>query len=41
VALANHLTGIDGFVTSLKRAIYQRNKITKFEQQPDTNNTPI
>jgi hypothetical protein len=34
IALANNLSGIDGFVTSLKRAIYQRNKIVQFEQTP-------
>jgi hypothetical protein len=41
VALSNYLSGIDGFVTSLKRAIYQRNKILKAEQQPSVDNTPI
>jgi hypothetical protein len=41
VALSNYLSGIDGFVTSLKRAIYQKNKITKAEQQPGVDNTPI
>ena len=39
IALANNLSGIDGFVTSLKRAIYHRNKIVAFESQPDTPNT--
>ena len=39
VALANNLSGIDGFVTSLKRAIYHRNKITKSEAEPDVPNT--
>jgi len=34
VALANNLSGIDGFVTSLKRAIYHKNKIQQFESQP-------
>ena len=34
VALANNLSGIDGFVTSLKRAIYHKNKIVQFEAQP-------
>jgi hypothetical protein len=34
VALANNLSGIDGFVTSLKRAIYHKNKIVQFETQP-------
>jgi hypothetical protein len=41
VALSNYLSGIDGFVTSLKRAIYQKNKILKAEQQPSVDNTPI
>lgn len=36
IALANNLGGIDGFVTSLKRAIYHKNKVIQFEQQPDT-----
>jgi hypothetical protein len=37
VALANNLSGIDGFVTSLKRAIYHKNKLLAAEQtqQPD------
>lgn len=35
IALANNLSGIDGFVTSLKRAIYHKNKIVQFEQTPD------
>ena len=39
VALANNLTGIDGFVTSLKRAIYHKNKITKSESDPEVSNT--
>jgi len=40
IALSNYLSGIDGFVTSLKRAIYQRNKIQKSEQSPAVDNTP-
>ena len=36
IALANNLSGIDGFVMSLKRAIYHKNKVVKFEQTPDT-----
>ena len=35
IALANNLSGIDGFVTSLKRAIYHKNKIVQFESTPD------
>ena len=38
IALANNLSGIDGFVTSLKRAIYHRNKITKSESEPEVPN---
>lgn len=34
IALANNLAGIDGFVTSLKRAIYHKNKVIQFEQTP-------
>lgn len=40
VALANHLSGIDGFVTSLKRAIYHKNKIIAFEQAPASETVP-
>jgi hypothetical protein len=35
IALANNLAGVDGFVTSLKRAIYYKNKVVQFEQQPN------
>ena len=35
IALANNLSGIDGFVTSLKRAIYHKNKIVASEQQSE------
>ena len=38
IALANNLSGIDGFVTSLKRAIYHKNKIVAYEQQPSVSN---
>ena len=34
VAMANYLSGIDGFVTSLKRAVYQKNKVLAFEKEP-------
>jgi hypothetical protein len=34
IALANNLSGIDGFVTSLKRTIYHKNKVMAFEQTP-------
>lgn len=32
IAVANYLSGVDGFVTNLKRAVYQKNKITQSEQ---------
>lgn len=35
IALANNLAGIEGFVTSLKRAVYHRNRIAAYEQQPE------
>ena len=31
IAQANYLSGIDGFVTSLKRAVYHKNKILAWE----------
>lgn len=34
IAVANYLAGVDGFVTNLKRAVYQKNKITAYEQAP-------
>ena len=33
IAQANYLSGIDGFVTSLKRAVYQKNKVTAWENK--------
>lgn len=36
IAIANHLSGMDGFIVSLKRAIYNKNKVIAFEQTPDT-----
>jgi len=39
IAIAHQLTGIDQFVTSLRRAVYQKNKVVNFEQQPDAPNT--
>lgn len=38
VAISNNLSGITGFVNSLKRAIYYKNKIIAWEQAP-VNNT--
>jgi len=40
VALANNLSGIDGFVTSLKRAVYHKNKVLQIEQQPTPGTQP-
>ena len=37
VAMANQLTGIQGFVNSLKRAVYYKNKVVSWEQQPQVN----
>ena len=34
VAIANQLVGITGFVNSLKRAVYYKNKIVSWEQNP-------
>jgi hypothetical protein len=39
IAIAHQMTGIDQFVTSLRRAVYQKNKMVNFEQQPDAPNT--
>jgi hypothetical protein len=33
IAQANYLSGIDGFVTSLKRAVYQKNKVQAWENK--------
>jgi len=39
IAIAHQLTGIDQFVTSLRRAVYQKNKMIAFESQPEAPNT--
>ena len=39
VAIAHQLSGIDQFVTSLRRAVYQRNKVVTFESEPTSPNT--
>ena len=39
IAIAHQMTGIDQFVTSLRRAVYQKNKMVTFESQPDAQNT--
>jgi hypothetical protein len=36
VAFANQLSGIDGFVNSLKLAIHKKNKMIQFESQTDS-----
>jgi len=41
IAMANYLSGIDGFVSCLKRAVYQKNKVMSFESQPQQDNAPI
>lgn len=40
VAIANYMSGTDGFVASLKRAVYQKNKVIAFEQTDRDTNTP-
>lgn len=34
IAIANQLAGISGFVNSLKRAVYYKNKVITWEQSP-------
>lgn len=34
IAIANQSAGITGFVNSLKRAVYYKNKVLAWEQQP-------
>ena len=34
IAIANQLVGITGFVNSLKRAVYYKNKVIAWEQNP-------
>ena len=36
IAIANQLVGITGFVNSLKRAVYYKNKVVAWEQTPHT-----
>ena len=38
VAIANQLAGVTGFVNSLKRAIYYKNKVLAWEQNPVQDN---
>jgi hypothetical protein len=39
IAIAHQLSGIDQFVTSLRRAVYQKNRMITHESQPDAQNT--
>ena len=36
IALANYLSGLDGFVTSLRRAVLNRNRILRSESESPT-----
>ena len=36
IAFANYMSGMDGFVASLKSAVYQKNKVIAFESQPNS-----
>lgn len=36
IALSNELAGVDNFVSSLKRAVYLKNRIGNTEQVPNT-----
>lgn len=38
IAIANQLVGITGFVNSLKRAVYYKNKVIAWEQNPQVIN---
>jgi hypothetical protein len=37
VAVSNQLAGIDGFVASLQRAMYMKNKVVNLQQDPTSN----
>jgi hypothetical protein len=37
VAVSNQLAGIDGFVSSLQRAMYMKNKVVNLQQDPTSN----
>lgn len=34
IAVANHMSGLDNFVTSLRLAVHKKDKVLAFEQQP-------
>ena len=38
IAISNQITGITGFVNSLKRAVYYKNKVIAWEQSPQVTN---
>ena len=38
IAIANQLVGVTGFVNSLKRAVYYKNKVVAWEQAPQHSN---
>lgn len=37
IAISNELVGIDNFVSSLKRAVYLKNRVVSTTEVPDTN----
>ena len=37
VALSNQLSGIDGFVASLQRAVYMKNRVVTLQSEPTPN----
>ena len=37
VAISNQLAGIDGFVASLQRAVYMKNRVVTLQQEPTPN----
>ena len=37
VALANQLSGLDGFVASLQRALYMKNRVVTLQSEPTLN----
>ena len=39
IAIAHQLSGIDQFVHSLRRAVYQKNRVIQHESQPEAQNT--
>jgi hypothetical protein len=37
VAIANQLVGLDGFIATLRRAVYMRNRVVTLQQEPAHN----